>query len=269
MFSVHVLCYGNNRDYASRCLVSLLRAYTPSVVAEFRIGLNAVSPELRKIVDVFARTVRVPCHIYSEVSGQNVLKYPLMRRMFYDHERPLAGDSVMWFDDDSFVSHDKIEDWFVLVRSAWLAAPTSVLGSIYYPGYKWTGREMLAIGAQPWCTNSSSEFLQQKPRFATGGWWVANREFLSQWDYPFRELKHNGGDVILGELCRQQSANLVRFNTGVGINAALGLAVGPAGKESSAKRRGVTTPRPYEKPPPYSYDHHKFDVSVTSYGGKA
>jgi hypothetical protein len=41
-------------------------------------------------------------------------------------------------------------------------------------------------------------------RFATGGWWVANMDFLRRWDYPFKALHHNGGDSILGEVLRQQ-----------------------------------------------------------------
>jgi hypothetical protein len=70
-------------------------------------------------------------------------------------------------------------------------------------------------GAAPWYTGKA---VPAKPSFVTGGWWLAKTEFLSLWDYPFPELYHNGGDTILGEVCRQQGLALGKFKKGVLIN---------------------------------------------------
>jgi hypothetical protein len=81
----------------------------------------------------------------------------------------------------------------------------------------------------------------------TGGWWVARTAFLQKWDYPFRELQHNGGDVILGELCRQQDAFMLSWHSRVTVN--------------KAARRGEKTLRPFE-PPQITYEHHNFVCDV-------
>lgn len=269
MYSVNVLLYGDHAALASRCLSSLLPALSPKYVHTVRVGLNYVSDTVDKIAQIFARGVAsadMRCLLFREKYNANVFKYPLMRRMLYG---PPQGDDlayplderetrVMWFDDDTYLTTDKPREWFSDVELAWRAAGTKLMGGIYQPGYRWNDHERAAITAQPWCRNVA--VLATKPSFVTGGWWVADLEFLRKWGYPFPELQHNGGDVLLGEVCRQQGVRLATFRKGVAINA------DEFGKESAAIRRGATTPRPFEGPPPYRSTHPAFEVDVRTFG---
>lgn len=265
MFSANVLLYGDYPDLAARCLKSIATSKRAGLVREIRVGLNAVGERTAGLVAAFLESCPVRCHVFKERHGRNVHKYPMMRRMLYDPELELAPGAthVVWFDDDSFLLEDlNDEDCGVThsARSFWerLADQVSrsqsqVIGSVYFPGYHWNEHEQAAIKAQPWYRGVG---LTTKPKFVTGGWWVADYGFLRTWDYPFKELRHNGGDVILGELLRQRGLEPHHFRTGVAINA------DPGGAESKAPRRGDTTPRPFEKPPPYDYSHHDFEVDV-------
>ncbi len=100
-----------------------------------------------------------------------------------------------------------------------------------------------------------------RPSFIQGAWWTADLAALKEWNYPFPELHHNGGDVILGELARQQLWSWKKFNEGVAINA------NEHGVESAAPRRGITTPviwsqwQPGETP---SLVHQDFEVQVVT-----
>jgi len=258
MFSINVLLYGDNSKLAARCLGSIQAKMDPSLVSDVRIGMNGCEEATWDVVLSVAKSLSVPCHVYSEKeSGRNVLKYPLMRRMLYDPQRPISASRVMWFDDDSFVHNRKGVRWLTEIDDLWWKHKTVLMGSAYLPKYPWNEHEQAAIKRQPWYTG---EPLNIKPMFMTGGWWAADLEFLAKWDYPVRELKHNGGDVLLGEICRQQKAKMTGNKVTVAINYDEAR-----GGESRAIRRGVTTPRPFEAPPPYNYDHHNFDVVVDSY----
>lgn len=60
---------------------------------------------------------------------------------------------------------------------------------------------------------------------------------LADYGWPHPQLRHRGGDVLLGELIRHQGLKLINFKSGVAINA------DELGKESASKRRG------YDEPP--------------------
>lgn len=255
MFSVNALVYGKHPDLAERCVGSIHRSLDPALVAEVRVGMNAACPETRDVVLGMQAACPVPFYVYEEVTGANVMKYPLMRRMLYDpvHSIPHPRvDKVMWFDDDSCVVNGN--GFFARAAAAFAAGGSPLMGAPYHAGYRWTDTERAAFAAQPWFTGQP---LSPMPLFITGGWWVADLEFLAKWDYPFRELRHNGGDVLLGEVLRQQGRKPHEFRAGVAINADAMC------RESSAKRRGLTTRRPFERPPPYDYRHHDFEVRVT------
>lgn len=253
-FSVAVLCYGDYPKLARRCLDGIRRTLDRRLVADVRIGLNDASAETKKVVDAFAAGLAVPCHVYREPNDKNVFKYPLMRRMFYDAERPLV-ERVMWFDDDSYVVGGK-EVWRAAANAfTW---DTDVVGSLWRPAYAWTPAEKDAIAAQPWYSGRN---LEPGPIFCTGGWWAADTAFLAKWDYPFKALRHNGGDVLLGELCRQQQRKPKQHTLGVAINA------DHTGRNSSSPRRGVTTARAFERPA--EYDHHDFAVAVHTWQNSA
>jgi hypothetical protein len=256
MFSVNLLVYGNYPELAARCLGSIVKTADPTLVAEVRVGMNEVCDATRDLVTAAMDSSPVPFYVYEEKkSGANVLKYPMMRRMLYDPQHPLPYQwqpRVMWFDDDSYVKGGK--EFWRKAADAFEAAGSPLMGSCYHACYHWTDAETRAFYGQPWYGRQP---VSPMPMFVTGGWWVADLEFLSKWDYPFRELRHNCGDIILGEVMRQQGLKPHHYRDGVAINADAN------GVESAAKRRGVTTRRPFEKPPPYDYSHHDFEVTVT------
>jgi hypothetical protein len=186
------------------------------------------------------------------VNNKNVLKYPMMRRMFYDTDRPLA-ERVMWFDDDSYLKSSDPVKWWETVDTVWQPHPT-LLGSLYYAGYQFTPEELAGMRTEAWYTGQGTP---KKLLFVTGGYWQANTAFLQRWDYPIKRLRHNGGDVLLGYICYQQGIKLTSFKHDVAINA------NRFGHESQAPRRGTTTLRPYQLSADLS--HHDFEVSVETY----
>lgn len=228
-----VLTYGNHVTLAARCLNSIY-PYVKRGGSTIRIGLNEVSSATEELVLIFSQGVPGPVFLYQEVQNKNVYKYPLMRRMFYDSESPVTSEYVMWFDDDSFVKNERL--WSDVASVLGQEQPV-LLGSTYVvPPFSELQCE--AIRDQPWYAGQPVGG-NKKPRFCTGGWWVARHAELARWDYPFLAIQHNGGDVLLGELCRQQGYKVVHYNRNVAINA------NREGRESAAARRGVTTERPW------------------------
>lgn len=255
--SVGILVYGDHADLAKRCLGSIKVTIDPSVVSEIRIGLNACCPETRDAAEAFANTIGVRTLLYEPSDRANRLKYPMMRKMWHDPERPVTAPYVMWFDDDSYVAATR--EWWS--RAAAASLSFRLLGAKYNMRSPYPGPLVRAIEAQPWYTGQSVR-PPYRPEFCTGGWWVAPYAVLKKWNYPFPELQHNGGDTILGELFRQQGLDLGHFNHGVKINA------DALGRESKAKTRGQTTSRLWFDYAPgklYDLTHHDFTVDVREY----
>lgn len=259
MFTINVLLYGDNPKLAVRCLSSIQARFDPELVEDVRIGLNEISQATSEIVHEFARTLPAPVHLFRERKKcKNVMKYPMMKRMLYCDIRPIEkATRVMWFDDDSFVRNKPGERWLKEIDGLWKAEKPTIMGSVYKPGYRWTPSEMACFRSEPWYTGVP---MTEKPNFVTGGWWVADLEFLSKWGYPIDQLKHNGGDVLLGEICRQQDAKILHHKRLVAINA------DEFGNESKAKRRGVTTDRAFTiGDDPFDKSHHDWDCLVDTY----
>jgi hypothetical protein len=275
-FHIGVLLYGDYPDLAEQCLRSIWETANWDVIADIRIGLNAIGHATRlRLCDIaLAERFERPVFIYQETEGQNVGKYPLMRRMLYGQvEQPLlTAPYWMWFDDDSYIATERFCQNMELVpetlrqegrawwsRVAEIMKNTDLLGSPYSLKCPFKPWQRVAISRMPWYANKSVT-ERHKPTFVTGGWWVARIEKLQRWNYPFPEIHHNGGDSILGELARQQNWTTTKFNEGIAINA------GKTGRESGAKRRGITTPWPWEV---VSLDgaplpHHNFNHSCLS-----
>jgi hypothetical protein len=245
-FHICVLTHGLYPDLARRCLVSIERHALWASIRDVRIGFNESCPETVKLAEQFAGYSPVPCIGYCP--DRNVGKYPLMRRMFYQGH-PLTADYVMWFDDDSYLDPASVGIWSVPDSVRWwgeltkLLCTHDVVGSLYRLHPKrydatvaktWPG-----IRRQPWFAGRPM-LTWQEFKFPTGGWWVASTELLKKHNWPVWELHHNGGDVLLGEMCRQQGYRLEHFNQGVRINA------NAAGEESAAKRRGIKSAVPFD-----------------------
>ena len=275
-FDVMVLTYGDHPAFIRRCLQSIADNVTRDTFGDDRIdgvrrvhvAMNDPAPSTRRIVSEFedrlygvvGYPVVISHQAFAVADGQpvNVGKYPMMRYLLDDGGHAFSGSSaerVMWFDDDSFIrprSADLVSFW---LQAAAASAFHDVNGYPYSTQTTEAWRE--AVKRQSW-------YAGQEPlayvKFITGGFWIAPRQFLRRYDYPFPDLFHNGGDVILGELVRQHNGTFGTFrHEHVGINADL------AGAESKAKRRGLSTKRYLE---PGYRDHARRDVffRATSYG---
>jgi hypothetical protein len=260
-FSVCVLIYGDYLALSRRCLDSVFAGLNHKRVIDVRVGLNEASDRVRDYVlgKLQHEHTSVPKFVYEPTDRENVLKYPLMRRMFYDDKRPIEASHIMWFDDDSCLvglPGLRLSWWGKVWEAVQFAHMVGDLWSLHFQGKVKEG-----IQAQPWYTGKPWLDLNGKDimRFATGGWWAAQTEIIQKHNYPWPELEHNGGDCTLGELLRQQGLTLHRFRDGLWINA------DAKGKQSGAKRRGATQRplwydyRPDQQP---DFSHHEFDLTV-------
>lgn len=224
---VCVLFYGAD-DYcyhlAQRVLNDPMRRLARHDV-EFRFGFNAVGSQTREYVQQ-----QIAAHFHGALvvdCPENVFKYPMMRRLFY--AEPLRARAIMWFDDNSHISPDTdVDRWLPRINKQ--LSGCTLLGSVYTQGL--VGQQAEWIKAQPWYAGK-----QPTPyvKYVADGWWTMLAEPLLRFDWPSPDIAHHGGDVMLGELCRQQNLALCHFRDGVLINA------NSSGVEG-ARRRGFDAP---------------------------
>jgi len=236
-FTVFVLLYGDHLELARRSLGSIAYNCDPALCRSIRVGMNAVSDRSRAAALELLTTI-VPAGVETlvyDAGPHNRLKYPMMRKMFNDPKHRVVTPHTMWFDDDSCIDPDTDYTWWRRVYDRMQQA--DMIGKLYT--FPVAPRQRQAIEAQPWYTG---KLVPGKFTFATGGWWACRTKHLQRWDYPFRQLTHNGGDTVLGELMRQQGLSLRNFSEGVWINA------DEHGNASKAPRRGES-----RKPLWYNY----------------
>jgi hypothetical protein len=225
--AVFGLGYGDHPKLAQRLFESWARWLDEPDIT-FHIGLN----------NTCAKTTQLAINLQHQHSSVGVYygdepfyKYPMMRAMFkYELTEPKPAHLFMWFDDDSLIRADAPDSFFHDVRATMQDA--DMIGSI------WTMPQTLGqfyhLKAQPWFTGKTHP--KQQARFATGGWWTIRSELIKKHDWPPAHLEHNGGDVLLGQLCYEQGYRLRDYTRGLGINCDDTL------KCSSAKRRGFSQP---------------------------
>ena len=260
-FTLFALCYGKHPHLAERCLQSISQRLDPHRVRSVRIGLNDPCPDTLAVVDRLAKIMAEKVEVLIYNPGKNVMKYPLMRKMFYDPDHPVETPYVMWFDDDSCLVD--ADYWWVNVQNH-MDCGMDLVGQIWYMPLR--GDQPRRIKEQGWYTGKPWHRHRGRNvmKFATGGWWVARYSILHKWKYPWAELRHNGGDSTLGEMMYQQGHKVMNYSNGVWINA------DEDGNPSKAPRRGVDEgKRPvwYRESDQYDLSHLNFDV-VASVVGK-
>jgi hypothetical protein len=231
-FVICVLLYGDFPALAQRCLDSL-KDVLATGRCDLRIGLNAVSEATQQVVHEIVAEACLPRRVLVQcvTSPENIHKYPMMRKMFHTYGLR-TGQNVIWFDDDSsrIAEGASADDWLNALDTQLETA--DMLGSVY--SIRLGGKQAAWIRKQPWYRGKIVADKQQV-KFATGGWWCIKAEILKRFNWPVPELNHNGGDVMLGELFRQNDLKLRHYRFNVRINA------DDAGRESQAPRRGFTS----------------------------
>lgn len=250
-FSVGVLLYGDYPWLARRCLESLLpfTEMSHKPVVDFRVGLNRVSTQTRQYALEWAERAsklwRAPVWLYEPewTADMPTFKYPVLRRMLYDS----SAERFMWFDDDSY-REELVEDaWWESLDTAMFW--TEMVGAVYHRQFKPGQREWLE--SQPWCR--FPPVARTEMRFVTGGWWVARPDVLKELDWPWPQLRHCGGDSMLGEALECFDCRIDDYRPHVRINA------DEQGRESRSVRRGFSEAEFAEGYPevPWSYVEHQ------------
>lgn len=241
--TVCALLYGDHRDLAARCLNSLLTVREGETLnLEYRVGLNACFTGTVDFVTELAnrRPEFATGAIYK--SDTNIYKYPMMRSMLWQPPRQVKSEFVAWFDDDSFLTVP-VGEWAAHVLETMRRTGAAMLGAPYTIPLQ--GAQADWVEDQPWYAGQDVRTPGYKVSFVTGGYWVIRTEVLQRFDWPLAALRHNGGDVMLGELLHQQQLPILKDRFGVAINA------DAQGVECRAGRRGFS-----ERPIGYSYSRN-------------
>ena len=242
--TICILTFGDHLERLQRALRSIERAIPENmpVVKEIRIVLNACTERVRDWVGAWARelvSMQPGIEVTQYQTAENQFKYPIMRKLFRQPE--VTTPYVMWFDDDSYFEDPLPAVWWDNMLSK--MADADMLGQIWLMPVQ--GNQLEWVKTQPWFNPEipvvPPKRVDGKPvfEFCVGAWWVARAAMLREYDWPVAEIRHNGGDSMLGELLRHQGLRMVRFisgsddkHDGVRINADTG------GRHSMSKRRG-------------------------------
>jgi hypothetical protein len=115
----------------------------------------------------------------------------------------------MWWDDDScLLPGTRPEPW--LREAEGRMAHADALGALYYMLGGLTANQAAWVRSRPWYGGREVR-AGHKALFPTGGWWCARTAVLQEYGWPDPAIRHRGGDVMFGELCRQQGLRLAKF----------------------------------------------------------
>lgn len=222
---VCILFYGAGEKYlklAQRVLNSPMRDLATQNV-EFRFGCNAVGESTA----AFLRE-QIDKHFHRAIVFEqpvNLFKYPMMRRMV--HSLPITAPITMWFDHDSHLDADlNVARW--IGRITQQLSGCDMIGSVQRSGLKPEHAD--------WLKNQEWHGGKEPGRYvshAVSSWWAINTLLLYQYNWPAPDLKQKDGDVLFGELFKQNNLLLCHFRDGVLIN------INDAGVEAAVSRTMV------------------------------
>lgn len=205
--TICILLFGDYFEHHKRCLSSVLKT-TDRATVDIRIGLNAVPlASTRELVAELQPDMLID-------SNDNIKKYPMMRKLFAD----LQTDTVVWFDDDSYCTHNL---WLPSVLAD-LHHKQGHHGELHTNGiagqlYRWKLQPGQAdwIRAADWYAGRP---IQDSLIFPTGGFWCASTAAIKQLNWPDSRILHNGGDTMLAAALYQAGYNCVNSHNGVQVN---------------------------------------------------
>lgn len=210
-----LLTYGNYFDMHKRCLNAI--ANVPRERLGLRVYLNNTCQETINLAENMLKSNRIEA-LYR--SDENKFKYPCMRKMFHDPDNPINTKWVIWFDDDTMADVDNY--WLEKMCQAVIDAEGSdkklgMLGPRYF--FSMNNHHINWVKNASWY--KGREFRDKagnqapngfKIHFASGSCWMLRTECIKQCDIPDIRLKHNGGDIAIGEQIWQNGWNLKNWN---------------------------------------------------------
>lgn len=195
-FTIAVLLYGDHTDLAHRCLDPILEIDEPY---NLFVIMNAVCPETRKFVR------NIPAKMVVD-NPTNNYKYPELKKII-----PCVNSNyLMWFDDDSYIKQPK--GFLSRVREHMTA---DMIGWIY-EGYL-RGKQDAWLKRQPWYEGKK---LAKPTRFIHGSWWTATKQMLVDSGWPWKDVRHRGGDIALGLWMEQQERTMREYQDDIVFNMA-------------------------------------------------
>jgi hypothetical protein len=217
-----VLFYGAEDQHlklAQRVLNEPMRCLAKRNI-EFRFGCNAVGAAttdylMQQIADHFHRAILFH-------SPENIMKYPMMRQMFYSP--PNRAPITMWFDHDSYIDSEKdVDAWFDRVMKN--VDGCNFLGSVQRGAL--SAAQLDWFAGQPWFNPAyDKKYLS----YVAGGWWAIKTELLNKFNWPPEDLRQKGGDILLSAMFKHQGVQFCHFRDGVRVN------VNDAGVEAAEPR---------------------------------
>jgi hypothetical protein len=191
---------------------------------EFRFGCNAVGQDTTRFL-----IQQVADHFHSATvfhSAKNLMKYPMMRRMFYTP--PIRAPITMWFDHDSYLDPDiDANAWFDRVVKH--VNGCNLVGSVERA--KIPDEQLKWMAQQPWFDET---YTKTYLPYVIGGWWAIKTELLNRFDFPPPDLQQKYGERILSAAFKHQNIPFCHFREGVKVN------VNDSGVESAAPRTMIT-----------------------------
>jgi hypothetical protein len=242
-YTVAVLLYGDYPELAKRCLDSLI-ALPEHCKAHMQLRIKAVQAGTATAEYLDSTFGCDSPHGFDswiiKHADDNPGKYVQMRRMLCSHNPDICLNKtdtvldvrtpyVMWFDDDSYIQ-TPTQEWYDELTAQ--MAEYTLVGDLR--SNPLLGNQLEWIKAQHWYQglpvprNRSDRYIV--PTFAVGGWWCVHSNALFNLDWPTSDVKHLGGDYMLGEALRQNGYSMGKWFKGVVINDSprRGIQEGPA-----------------------------------------
>lgn len=236
--TVYALFYGKFIGLHQR-LIDSLAAYLPPEEVRLVCWANTVR---RETLDMLRGLQKKFPNMKIIDSKENVPKYKVMRRLYHEEEPPQTP-WILWFDDDTYITH---ADWWQKTKAFIQSTPDAC-----YVGQRWYVHHYEGqwefIKQSDWFLGRSPDMLPTKTKgvnrpgvkFLTGGYVWLRTDIMKKLDWPDKRLSHNGGDTLLGEAIRQHGLKWHHYHYGVAVNKARrrGISEAPAGAKNKKVRR--------------------------------
>lgn len=224
--TICALTWGDNLKLIQSCLDSII-ATVPKHRRDIRVALNQPSAASRAYVHSLIDNGDVT-KLYADLGRADDpkarKKYPAMRQLFWDEEKPIETKYLLWFDDDSRPVH---KHWLPQLAEK-IILNHKHNGALY-------GRKLfhdLAAyskhGHRPDAWFKDADWWRQVPLrlrgterlgpngscidFVAGWFWALNVEVMRLANIPDPRLWHNGGDITIGAQVHQLGYKVIEFN---------------------------------------------------------